>query len=134
MLVTNYSKIPFFIASERKTKSNLFTFLIRWYCPFLFVGFDEEATFTLSARGQYKLIHDNYDYNKMNFSTASGITTWRCGLNQSYPYLKCRAKAHTKQVGSIQKVKVIEKHTHAANYKNKINKRKMKKNKQLTKN
>lgn len=45
-------------------------------------------------------------------STMSGITTWRCALNQSYPHLKCRAKCYTRQVGVFQKVKQIGDHTH----------------------
>lgn len=79
-----------------------------------FVGFDEEATFTLSNRGQFKLIHRSFGYNKMSVSMQSGITTWRCALNQSYPDLKCKAKAYTKQFGSLQKVKIIGDHTHAS--------------------
>lgn len=77
----------------------------------LFVGFDEEATFTLSARGQFKLIHENFDYVKMSVS-QTGITKWRCGKNQSFPHLKCKAKAETIEVGQIQKVKIIGTHTH----------------------
>lgn len=90
------------------------TCLIRFYF-FFCAGFIEEATFTLSNRGQFKLIHDGYGYNKVNFSNASGITTWRCSLNQTYRDLKCYAKAYTKQVGSIQKVKKLGEHTHPAN-------------------
>lgn len=83
---------------------------------FLFtVGFDEEATFTLSMRNQFKLIHNGYGYNKMSFSVVTGITTWRCASNQSYPHLKCRAKAYTKQIGMEHKLKLSkDRHTHAA--------------------
>ena len=80
---------------------------------FLFVGFIEEATFTLSNRGQFKLIHQGFGYNKMSISAISGITTWRCSLNQSYPHLHCKAKAYTCQVGSTQRVKLSDDmHTH----------------------
>lgn len=75
-------------------------------------GFDEEACFTLSMRGQFKLVHSGYGYTKMCVSSMSGITTWRCALNQSYPHLKCRAKCYTRQVGIFQKVKQIGDHTH----------------------
>lgn len=51
----------------------------------------------------------------MSESSQSGITTWRCALNQSFPHLKCRAKAYTKQFGSVQRVKLSsEEHTHPA--------------------
>lgn len=59
-----------------------------------------------------RLVHLGYGYTKMCASTLSGITTWRCALNQSYPHLKCRAKCYTKQVGVFQKVKQIGDHTH----------------------
>lgn len=81
--------------------------------PLGFEGFDEEATFTLSMRGQFKLVHGGFGYNKMCASISSGITTWRCALNQSYPHLKCRAKCYTRQFGVLQKVKQIGEHTHA---------------------
>lgn len=77
-----------------------------------FEGYEEEACFTLSMRGQFKLVHLGYGYTKMCTSTMSGITTWRCALNQSYPHLKCRAKCYTRQVGVFQKVKQIGDHTH----------------------
>lgn len=84
------------------------------FSDFLFVGFIEEATFTLSNRGQFKLIHQGFGYNKMSISAVSGITTWRCSLNQSYPHLHCKAKAYTCQVGSTQRVKLSdEMHTHS---------------------
>lgn len=35
-------------------------------------------------------------------------------LNQSHPHLKCRAKAYTRQIGSLQKVKIVGEHTHPA--------------------
>lgn len=62
-------------------------------------------------RGQFKLIHSGYGFTKM-FVSPTGITTWRCALNQSYAHLKCRAKCYTKQVGILQKVKQIGDHTH----------------------
>lgn len=50
----------------------------------------------------------------MSESNLSGITTWRCSLNQSFPHLKCKAKAYTKQIGSVQRVKLSpEEHTHS---------------------
>lgn len=63
-------------------------------------------------RGQFKLVHQGFGYTKMFSSVSTGITTWRCALNQSYPHLKCRAKCHTRQIGTLQKVKQIGDHTH----------------------
>lgn len=48
----------------------------------------------------------------MSSSLTTGLTTWRCASNQSYPDLKCRAKCYTKQIGNYQKVKPIGEHTH----------------------
>lgn len=50
----------------------------------------------------------------MSESNLSGITTWRCSLNQSFPQLKCKAKAYTKPIGTVQRVKLSpEEHTHS---------------------
>lgn len=75
-------------------------------------GYIEEACFTLSARGQFKLVHMGYGYTKMCVSSVTGITTWRCASNGSYPELKCRAKCYTRQVGVLQRVKSVGDHTH----------------------
>lgn len=90
---------------------------IVWFIPFL--GFIEEATFMLSKRGQFKLIHNGFDYLKMSYAKSSGITAWRCRHNLSYPHLKCRARAHTKECGQIQKVKLLGTHTHSVDFGNK---------------
>lgn len=57
-------------------------------------------------------MHNDYGYNKMNVSAQTGITTWRCALQQSHPQLKCKAKAYTRQVGPVEKVRVTGEHTH----------------------
>lgn len=50
----------------------------------------------------------------MSHSVLTGTTTWRCALNQSYPNLKCKAKAYTRQIGAFQKVKIFGEHSHPA--------------------
>lgn len=57
-------------------------------------------------------MHQDYGYNKMNVSWQTGITTWRCALQQSHPHLKCKAKAYTRAFGTVEKVKVTGEHTH----------------------
>lgn len=53
----------------------------------------------------------------MNYSTSTRTTTWRCASNQSHRHLNCKAKAYTRQIGNIQKVKLDGEHTHpATNY------------------
>lgn len=76
-------------------------------------GYDEEATFTLSARNQFKLVHKEYGYTRGSHSKALRITTWRCALNHSFPHLQCKAKAYTRPIGTQQKIKVCGEHTHA---------------------
>lgn len=50
----------------------------------------------------------------MNYSASTRTTTWRCALNQSHRHLNCRTKAYTRQIGNIQKVKIVGVHTHSA--------------------
>lgn len=96
----------------RRTAILIFSFDFLFHS--IVVGFDEEATFTLSARGQFKLVHKEFGYNKMSDSTTTGMTTWRCALNQSYPHFKCKCKAYTRKFGALQRVKIVGEHTHPA--------------------
>lgn len=79
----------------------------------IFEGFIYEATFTLSRRGHLKLVHDEYEYTKVRYSTSTGVTTWRCALPHSFPQFKCDVKAFTQQTGSSHMAKIIGEHTHS---------------------
>lgn len=78
-------------------------------------GFTQEATFTLSRRGQLKLVWREYEYTKVRYSKNTLLTTWRCALPHSFPHFRCDAKAYTKRFGSTQMLKIIGEHSHSAN-------------------
>lgn len=71
------------------------------------IGFDEEATFTMTRTGNLKLIHHLYEYTK-NY-VRGDATYWRCVKRST-----CRAKAVTRNIGHREMVKVYDSHSHEA--------------------
>lgn len=88
----------------------------------IFPDFEDCATFTISSRGHLKLIHKKFDYNKSGVAHKTKITSWRCGTAHTHPYIKCKAKALTKEINGVHMVKSIGKHTHPTLSKEKMNK------------
>lgn len=77
---------------------------------FLNTEFPEEATFTLSKKGHFKLINNGFCYIK--FMKSKNLTRWRC----SKYALECKAKAITKKINSIEMVKVYNPHNHGPEF------------------
>lgn len=69
--------------------------------------FQDESVFTLSMRGNFKLMHKGFEYVK-NY-TNHGITFWRCGRNRRF---QCKGKAQTRQIGQKHMVKTYDTHNH----------------------
>lgn len=67
------------------------------------------AVFTISQRGQFKLRHNGFEYHKQREGRDDVI--WICEKRQ----LKCRGKAKTYRVGSVEIVKAIVAHNHPSN-------------------
>lgn len=85
-------------------------FLFFFGLSFVRVGFDEEATFAMSMKGRFKLVHNGYEYTKgRNSSTSSTTSTWRCVRNR---WKGCKGKAVTRQIGQKHMVKCYEEHDH----------------------
>lgn len=83
------------------------------FVNFFFQGFNMDAAFTLSRRGQLKLVHHQYEFTRVRCSRNTLITTWRCSLPHSFPQFKCDVKAFTKKFGNREMVKVLGVHSHA---------------------
>lgn len=91
-----------------------------------FADFEDFAMFTVSTRGQLKLVHNNYDYNKSTVARRTQITTWRCATAHAHSYIKCKARAVTKEINGVPMVKSIGKHIHPTLSKEKIAKLQLK--------
>lgn len=76
-------------------------------------GYDVDATFTLSRRGQLKLVYEKYEFTKVRYSPNTLITTWRCALPHSFPHFKCDVRAFTKKFGMRHLAKIAGEHTHS---------------------
>lgn len=79
-----------------------------WFSFFLFeTDFKDEATFTISRMGHFKLAHDGFTYLKLR--KVNDSTRWRCSR---YHYSKCRGKAITQKINSVEMVKAYGTHNH----------------------
>lgn len=79
-----------------------------WFFIELFgLGFENEATFTLTRQGYSKLVHDGFSYQKKR--VANGITYWRC---VKFQRTKCTGKAQTKRFRSKHMVQTYAPHNH----------------------
>lgn len=87
----------------RFTKKNMPEYLLIFD---LIRFFFEEATFTLTKRRAYKLIHNNYEFLRHR-SSQDGATYWLCSHCQT-----CKAKAYTKPFSSKEMVKTFGEHSH----------------------
>lgn len=72
------------------------------------IGFNEEASFTLSRRNQFSLSHNGHLFNKHR-SDPDGQVYWYCKRQRD---LKCKVKAYTRRIGYHDMVKVHGKHNH----------------------
>lgn len=70
-------------------------------------GFLDEAKFTLTKMGKYKLIDNQYELVKHH--TAKKTTYWMCTKRIK---LKCKGKCYTKTIDGRQMIKRIAKHNH----------------------
>lgn len=85
-------------------------FTSSWIIVIIFIywtDFHEEATFTMTSRGRFKLICDKFEYTKSH--SNENTTFWRCvQARRNY----CKAKAMTRQFGPKQMVKTYDEHNH----------------------
>lgn len=65
--------------------------------------------FTLSKRGQSKLVHDEYFFTKIR--STKYIDYWVCSATANNKRV-CPVKAHTRKFGNIERVKIIGTHCH----------------------
>lgn len=73
------------------------------------------AVFTPTCHGRPKLLHNEYYYTKSSRTEKrNGEMIWRCAIDHSYPYVKCKVRGVTRVFGKQEMVKIIGKHTHAA--------------------
>lgn len=74
----------------------------------MFSDFNEEAVFTMSLRGRFKLLAHGFEF--FQSKRKSGITYWRCAECNR---LKCRGKAQSRQIGPKNMVKLYGEHNHS---------------------
>lgn len=65
------------------------------------------ATFTTSAKGQLKLVHNDFEYTKQR--ERNGVSYWMCVKRR---WKLCRGKAQTCKIGSNYMVKIYDEHNH----------------------
>lgn len=120
------SKIVLLINSELFQRMWSFYHIITlmFDLTFSFLGYNHEATFTISRRGHLKLVHNEYEFTKVRFSKTTSTTAWRCALPHSFPQFQCDAKAFTKKFDSMQMLKMVGEHTHTPNKQNELRRRK----------
>lgn len=69
--------------------------------------FPDEAIFSLTNRGHFKLMHEGFEYIKNH--TTNTTTFWRCVQNR---WKYCKGKARSKQIGQLQMVAAYDAHNH----------------------
>lgn len=70
-------------------------------------GFLSEAKFTISKKGRYKLVDNQYELNKHRM--VKDATYWVCTQRIK---LNCKGKCYTKPFNGRQMVKHIAQHNH----------------------
>lgn len=98
--------------NSKSAKTIQIIILLIIYSIIIFKGYNFDATFTLSRRGQLKLVFNQYEFTRVRSSRRNLVTTWRCALPHSFPQYKCEVKAFTKHFGQKQLVKIMGEHTH----------------------
>lgn len=73
-------------------------------------GFVEEAEFTFSRRGHFKLVRVGYIFYKRE-EGSGGRVAWHY-QHYATPGIRCRVTAQTKRINSQEKVKVFGEHLH----------------------
>lgn len=79
------------------------------FCSFR-SDYEDEATFTMSLRGNFKLMYKGYEYIK-RFDNLQGETNWRCCESR---WEQCKGKAKTKQIGLKHMVTSYRSHNHSS--------------------
>lgn len=72
-------------------------------------GFTEEAIFTMSNHGRFKLVHDDKEYWKISKNNETSY--WICS---KYAKTGCKAKARTRRFGQKEMVKFCNEHNHVS--------------------
>lgn len=79
----------------------------------IFPDFTDEAVFTMTSRGRFKLVHNGYEYTERTGARYAKrqeeTKSWRCIRNRRY---YCKGKAITRQIGSKQMIHVYGEHDH----------------------
>lgn len=105
------NKLPQFLNYTFPSKTNRLQLNIsKFFYLFLKLDFPEQATFTLSKKGHFKLMNNGFCYLK--FKKSKYLTRWRCSKYAS----ECKGKAVTKKINSIEMVKVYNPHNHGPEF------------------
>lgn len=78
-------------------------------CVFHFLDFKDVAIFTLSKKGNSKLIHNGYMYVKLRRKEENDGARWECTERRNH---QCKGKARTKKIGSKDMVQAYMFHNH----------------------
>lgn len=78
-------------------------------CPFSRKGFNIEAVFSMTTRGNRKLIHNGYTYTHYKDSVSNDVQTWRCNKSR---WAQCKGRAKTTEINGKRMMKIIGEHNH----------------------
>lgn len=75
--------------------------------------FTGEATFVLSKKNTFKLVFNGHSYSQHR-KRSDGATYWLCCRRNQF---KCKAKLHTKRIGSREMVRIVnDQHSHPSEH------------------
>lgn len=75
---------------------------------FLLIDFNEEAIFTRTAKGNFKLSHEGFQYTR-HTTNKKDLTYWECVRKRRY---NCRGRAQTRLIDGIEMAKFYGTHNH----------------------
>lgn len=85
-----------------------YNFLLLIAFEFYLTEYKDEATFTMTRAGKFKLLQGGYEFTKMK-SNLQGHTIWKCSQKSR---LRCKGKAKTQQIDGREMVKLYDIHNH----------------------
>lgn len=78
----------------------------------IFLDFKHVATFTMSLKGHFKLLHGGFEFTKERTNKEGTTINWVCSKKRRYG---CKGKARTRRIDSKEMVKIFGRHNHPPN-------------------
>lgn len=71
--------------------------------------FKDEATFTMTSRGHFKLLHGGFEFIKNGINKRGDLTYWHCSTKYKS---HCKGKAQTRRIDTREMVRASGVHNH----------------------